>query len=621
MESFTDLGASRLSIQNLSRVNSAHAGQSKKRATNIRIPKIKTQTPVQANPSYSKLDDLDLSVMSPFKERKVSSKPKEVKKPRKVSFDDEEEDLEEQALEKLITDNDPFRYEIIFEMFEHKELEQLIKRKLELTKPNKDRYYKLQLLWIDWLIQDQRYSEAERLLNELEQHFDEQDVSEIHSQILLAIAKVHTKCWKLAEANDYLEKALNIAQQHDQQSERILDIKREMGIVYFYQAKYNDAIDNFKRCLAGAMSKLGDDHPWIISVCLDIAFVYEQQWSLNEALRLGKEALVSQKRFFKTTTFQMAKSYDLIGSVYLKQGLFQDAIKAFDKSLGILRKYRHKKHLDCLKIYVKIANAYLKVGNLQKAIDIIQTCLKTLEAKSVKDDPIVSKTYFLQGTACFYTRKFYDAIISFTKSWAINSRIFGPKHPSVANDYQVIGRALTVQGRYREASEMLQKSLDIIREIFGENSFEMGKFYESIGLNYLFQGELVWSLKSYQKCLLIQERCLARDHHHLAMPYCGIARVYQKWGQIDRALLNFEKSLDLWRLTFGNCHPKVASNYADIGSCYTEMEVFDKALEYYMKALLSGYSAPTRHPNFEKATLEKQRDAQMLLTLMTSLNV
>jgi len=530
-------------------------------------------------------------------------------------------EMEDKALEKLLRDDNPLNYILLFEMFEDKEFEELIQSKLRTSQLNSDRHFKLKLLWVDWLIQDQKLEESSRLLSDLLLFVDPEEDKINYSKISLALGKIATNSWKLTEALNHFHNVLEMENKLDEKSFfRSLDASRWIGIIKFRQALSDEAITLFKKCLNDATPSLGSRHPWIFAILLDLAYTYEQKWSLNEALRLGKEVLLDQKEFFQTSVYQTTRSYELLGSISFKQGNLHESRKMFEKALIILRKYRNKKHNDCVQIYLQIAGVYLALSYVDKALRILQKCRKILNTSEQKEGILMSKIYFYTGIACFYKRKFYDSIVNYTDSLYINTKLFGQKHPTVANDYQMIGRVLTIQGRYKEAQELIQKGLRIIRDIFGENSIELGKFYQSMGLTYLFQGELLWSMKSYKKCLLIQERCLNKEHYFLAMPYSGIARVYFKWGQIENALLNFEKSLDLWKFTLGNCHPKVASNYSDIGNCYTELELFDKSAENYEKALLSGYSAPMRHSSFEEKTFQKQRDSRIYLNLMSSLN-
>jgi len=528
--------------------------------------------------------------------------------------------IEEKALEKLIIDDDPLNYILLVEMFEDEEFESLVKTNLT-SQVNNHYQFQLKLLWADWLTQDQRFEQANKVLLDLLLFIDPQHDIVNYSKISLALGKIATNSWKLTEALNHFHNVLEIENKLDEKSIlRNLDANRWIGVIKFYQALHDESLILLKKCLADATPILGSQHPWIFAVLLDISFVYEQKWSLNEAFRLGKEVLGYQKEFFKTSVYQMARSYELMGLVYFKQGNLYDSRKMFEKALKILHKFRDKKHIDCIRIYLHISSVYLTMSYIDKAFGILQKCQKILKNSEYKESVEMSQIYYNSGAACFYKRKFYDSVMNFTNSLNINTKLFGKNHPLVAYDYQMIGRILTIQGRCKEAFEMLQKGLDIIRNIFGINSFELGKFYQSLGLNYLFQGELLWSMKSYKKCLLIQERGLNKDHYFLAMPYTGMARVYFKWGQTENALLNYEKSLELWKFTFGNCHPKIASNYSDIGDCFTKMEFFDKSSESYMKALLSGYSAPTRHASFEKKTFQKQRDSKIYLNLMSSLN-
>lgn len=558
---------------------------------------------------------------SPFRSNVVISQPKPLKKALTNPIDPmEDTGMEGEALELLLEQDNLMNSFILFEMFGYKDLYSYINTELSKVEPKSKRYFQLQFLWIDWLLQDQRYVHATENLNKVLRNIDTETDSTLHSRALVGLGKALAGLWKLNEALETLEKAIDIEKPLEgEQSVCYLEANRWIGIIKFYQAKYNEAFECFTKCVTLGSKVLPAGHPWLIATSLDLGYIYEQQWKLNEAFRIANEALALQKNYFKTTTYQMARSYELLGSVYHKQGDISEAMKTFEKTLGVLMEYRGKKHGDVIHMSLKIASLHLTSAQVDKATGIIKKCIQVLESNDVQDSPLLSKAYFLLGAAYFYTRKFYDSITNYMKSWTINTKVFGVKHPYVANDYELMGRALSTQGRLQEAHDMLQKSLDIRSQVFGENSFETANIYQSLGLNYLFQGDFRSSMLSYKKGLRLKERCLVRDHYGLAMPYMGIGRVYSKWGQTEQALLNFEKSLSLWKTAFGNCHPKVASNYADIGGCYLEKEWYGKANEYFVKAVLAGYSAPVRHPSFEQKTMRKQRDSKIYLEVLTSL--
>ncbi|CAF1652307.1 unnamed protein product [Adineta ricciae] len=248
--------------------------------------------------------------------------------------------------------------------------------------------------------------------------------------------------------------------------------------------------------------------------------------------------------------------YHQLGHIRHRQGLFQEAITFYDKSLVLFEKTFPANHPDLATSYNNISSVYVSMGDYRKALD------------------------------------YYE------KTLSIQQQSLPANHPDLATSYSNIGSVYVHIGDYRKALEYFEKTLSIQQQSLPANHPDLATSYNNIGLVYNSMGDYPKALEYYEKALLIRQQSLPANHPNIATSYNNIGLVYNSMGDYRKALEYFEKTLSIRKQSLPANHPDLATSYNNIGLVYDSMNDYRKAHFYCERAVQSAKcSRSPNHPH------------------------
>lgn len=292
------------------------------------------------------------------------------------------------------------------------------------------------------------------------------------------------------------------------------DAYYNIGIVYTYQSKYQQALDAFFEGLRFSETlkyKKGRANAYN-----GLAGIYYNQGNYSEAIK----HLIAYNKVMQELGDKkgVANSYNNIGAIYSAQGNYYDALKNYFASLKIREELREKK---------EIASSLSNIGSI----------------------------YTIQGN-------YYEALKNYSASLKINEQI-GNKM-GIASLYNQIGLTYLHLNNYTEAYNNCIASLKKFEEI----SFKSGiaSAYTHIGLVYNRQGNYTESLKNHFASLKIQEELGNQK---------GIACSYVNIGEASLNMKNFSEAKKF--LNDGLMLSKKIGAKDDIKNSYANLARLDSA--------------------------------------------
>lgn len=185
-----------------------------------------------------------------------------------------------------------------------------------------------------------------------------------------------------------------------------------LGTVYADQENYDEAINNFKRCL--------HLNPGFYKASSALALAYQnsgqEEAALTEFIALSKSK-------------PSAMVYNVIGALYFGQGDALRAIQHLKKSLELERTYRPAKE-NLRKVYLSKGKECINAGMHQEAVSLL------LEAISIfPDEPELHNSL---GTAYTEAKQFQKAINEYNKALQINPA-FAIAKSNLASCYNNLG--------------------------------------------------------------------------------------------------------------------------------------------------------------------------------------
>ena len=118
-----------------------------------------------------------------------------------------------------------------------------------------------------------------------------------------------------------------------------------LGLLYYFQGKYDEAEPLFKRALAIAEKALGKDHPAVATSLNGLALLYDSQGKYDEAEPLYQAGTGNSRESpWKRPSRCGDLSLDSLAVLYDSEGKYAEAEPLHKRALGIWEKALGKDH-------------------------------------------------------------------------------------------------------------------------------------------------------------------------------------------------------------------------------------------------------------------------------------
>ena len=316
---------------------------------------------------------------------------------------------------------------------------------------------------------------------------------------------------------------------------------------------------------------------------------------LPDALLFHRKTLSFNEKNFGLIHINTAVSYNNIGSTYLAQRDYENALEYLLKTLDICGKVHNPDHLETATFHNNIGIIYTHQGEYGKALEYLFKALDIREKALGTDHPDTATTYNNIGTVYDHQGD-YEKVLEYSfKALDIQEKILGPNHPDLAGAYNSIGIIYSGQGDFDKALEYLFKSLDIYKSVLAPDDPDIDFAYKQIvgiAASYNDMGNVCSdvmadyerALEYYFNALHIMERAAGPGHPDAERTYNNIGRAYFEQGDYVKALEYYRKVAEIREKTLGPDHPDTVSSYNVVAAAYEAMGEHESAALYYSKA-------------------------------------
>jgi len=351
-----------------------------------------------------------------------------------------------------------------------------------------------------------------------------------------------------------------------------------LGQIYYTLGMYDHSKDLAEKALAHGLDALDPDDPRIAEYKLTLAWLLDEEGSLDSAETLAREALEINLSRFGEFNLQTGKSYHDLAMVLRHKGEFESAGTLYLRALAIkraipdidsieiahtLNHYARLKyqtgdiegsipyyrealkiredahgtlHPETMASMAGLAGASTKIGNFEEAISLYQQCLKTVETTSGAEHPHYGDLQnslahaFKDKGDIEKAERYHRAALETHRNahpngnWRISTPLLG------------LGILLSETGRAEESLEHLNEARNILSDSFGEGHWR-------IGTADLALGECLTKLGRYQEAevtLLRAYECLTnsfdKDNSYVIRNLESVIQLYSEWGMNEKAL-------------------------------------------------------------------------------------
>ena len=211
--------------------------------------------------------------------------------------------------------------------------------------------------------------------------------------------------------------------------------------------------------LLDAENNLDDENNLKAAQCYnDLGVLYWNTGNKQTAMDYHERALDIRRELLGTGHELVADSYLNVGLIHLEEDFLQ-AIIYFERARKIYQSKYGDNHPKPALCYSNISLAHQKLGNFKDALSYLDLTMNIWESSFTGNHP--NKAFVISSKGSIYADQgnYDQALILQQEALGQYLRLYGPKHPEVANTHYLIANIQFKQQNYKVAVESLQKSI------------------------------------------------------------------------------------------------------------------------------------------------------------------
>ncbi|MGA8150305.1 MAG: serine/threonine-protein kinase [Terriglobales bacterium] len=319
--------------------------------------------------------------------------------------------------------------------------------------------------------------------------------------------------------------------------------------------------------------------------------IYEQMGKLDRADSLLSLALERRKALFGADSAEVAESLVALGQLRSDQAKLEEAEQLVRQGLEMTMRHVPPGYPAVGKATAALGTILENRGEYDQAIQVLEEASRLQSAPGASEADLGATLSELANSQ-FYAGH-YDISNSINQRvLATDRRIYGERHPQVANDLINLGAIQYEQGHYPEAEKYQREALDITQGFYGKNHPETASAMTHLARSLVSEKRPDEAANLLQEALVIQEHAYGKVHPRVAHTLNELGRLAQQQGKLHEAEADFQRMADIYRSVYAGKHYYIGIALSNLaGVCVAEKKypqaesLFREALRMYAVTL------------------------------------
>ncbi|MCP4449680.1 MAG: tetratricopeptide repeat protein [Myxococcales bacterium] len=302
-----------------------------------------------------------------------------------------------------------------------------------------------------------------------------------------ATAMILMREGKTAEAAELLLPLLPIYEESAEKAE-LAYLLSALGDAKAGDAKYKDAVSNYRLSLAHLESVLGPEHLENVYILNNLAVALKNSGDIGDARAVLERSLAIVERTYGPVHRNAVTILINLGNLARREGDTAEAKTIFARAISIGNEVLDPGHPNISKAIMNLGIVLAAEGDYEGATGRFLEVLERAKESFDGDHPDIAMALNNVGESLSLEGKSADGLVYVIEAMEMKSRLYGALHPKSASSIATVGTIYAKLGRVSEAETHLMRALAIFIEAAGETHPRSIKMLSELGRLHLAHG-------------------------------------------------------------------------------------------------------------------------------------
>jgi serine/threonine-protein kinase len=338
--------------------------------------------------------------------------------------------------------------------------------------------------------------------------------------------------------------------------------------------------------------------------------LYQKLGNFQRADTLLRRSLTQRVQLFGSDHPEVAQSFIALAMLRDAEAGYDSAEALATRGLAMLKRHLPSDHPRVRKATVSLGRVLVDKGDYDAGIRILSDAVKLEEAQGAPTQDLSIAMSELANVH-FYAGNFAISDSINRKVLAIDHRLYGERHPHVADDLMNLGAIQFEMQNFAAAEKFHREALVITRAWYGNSHPETASNLTLLGRALVSEKKLDEGAAALREAVEIQERSYGPVHPRVASALNELGRVAQQKGDLDEAEKDFRRITDIYRKVYNDKHYTIAIALSNLAGVYKDRKryadaerLFDEVFRRYREELA---------PDHQLVGIAKVRYGEVLL--------
>jgi serine/threonine protein kinase/tetratricopeptide (TPR) repeat protein len=336
---------------------------------------------------------------------------------------------------------------------------------------------------------------------------------------------------------------------------------------------------------------LGSDPDLQSEMFETLGSIYEKLGNLARAESLLTHAVDQRRARTPKGSAELTRSLLALGELRIAQARFEEAERLIREAIATGRATLTHDHPALAEATSALAQVLQERGRYDDAIVAAGEAVGRYRAagrpdgQAAGESPELAAAMARMADAHFYAGHYASADSINQQVLGIYRRLYGDRHPLIAQTLINLGAAQQERGNYAEAERYHRQGLEIIRGFYGEDHHETAYALTMLARAMIFEEKFGEADSLLRRALVVKERVYGPDHPTVASTVNELGNVALAHGRPEDAERYFTRMIAIYRKAYGGKHYLLGIAQANLASVYMRREEWPRAEQLFRQVV------------------------------------